>query len=390
VGCEIPAQDIYAGFCYDDCPAGYKPEGGQCYRDCPPGFVDHGMACEPPSVLRKPVRAFMTPCSDGQIDVNGDCYEPQVATWYNKVAGCGCVRKKLADRLQCPEGYELYNNSCVTKCPEGFADYRNASGKVASLYCYQECPLKRSSNSVRWTFVGGLCVKEHIDRARHDIIGRDASGNSVYRVALKSPNGAATILSKRAMTQGANSRYRLGFDILNPLGDIGKALNPATYVNSFLDSLFEPAKKILLLAALVFGAFFGLPSLFKLISSVFGAVGGIAKGVGAAGEGALTGVGAATKGIGTGVGSVASGTGALVKSVETGVGRVAEGAGSALGGLGDLVGAAEQSAASRARAGAIKRVADANSSASDRQLESAQAIQEFLRNNPDAARFFGR
>jgi len=322
--------------------------------------------------------------------VNGDCYEPQVSTWYNKVSGCGCIRKRLVDRLQCPDGYELYNNSCVTKCPEGYSDLRNASGAIASLYCYQECPLETSSNKDRWTFVGGLCVKEHINRARHDIIGRDSSGNNVYRVTLKSPNGAATILSKRAMTQGANSRYRLGIDIFGGLGDIGKALNPATYINSFLDSLFEPMKKFLLLAAMAFGAFYGLPSLFKLLSSLFGAVGGIAKGVGAAGEGALAGVGAATKGIGTGVGSVATGTGALVKSVETGVGRVAEGAGSALGGLGDLVGAAEKSAASRATAGAIQRIAEAKARASDRQIESAQAIQDFLRDNPSAAQFFGR
>lgn len=365
MGCEIPSHDIFSGFCYEDCPAGYSPDGGQCYRDCPDKFVDHGMACEPPSILRKPVKAFMTPCSEGQIDVNGDCYEPQVATWYNKVSGCGCIRRKLADRLQCPEGYELYNNSCVTKCPEGYVDVRNASGKIASLYCHEECPLDRGSNTNRWAFIGGLCVKEYIDRAKHDIIGRDASGNAVYRVALKQPNGAATILSKRAMTQGSNSRQRLGFDIMGGLKDFGNALNPATYINSFLDSLFEPAKKILLLAAMVFGAFYGLPSLFKLISSLFAAVGGVAKGVGAASEGALKGVGSAAKEIGTGVGTVVRGTTGLVEKVESGAGSAIEGLGKAAGGLGSLAGAAEEGAASRIRAASIERIAQAQRRAID-------------------------
>lgn len=347
--CEVPAQEVYSGFCYDACEAGWSPYSGQCLKDCPAKFVDHGQTCEPPSVLRKPVKAYMTPCAEGQVDVNGDCYEPQIATWHNNVTGCGCIRKKLVDRLQCPDGYELYNNSCVTKCPEGYQNTLTPEGRIGSLYCHAKCPYKEDATA-RWPFIGGLCVKEFKQRTRHELVHTDSLGEPVYRVRLSAPVSAMSVLAKRASSMGSLNRYETGgiFDGLIP-----DALNPAKAFDSVVDSFLEPLKKvgfILLGAVLLFTV--GIP----LLKGAGTLIGGVTKGLSSAAAGA-----------GAGIGSVAAGTGSLLKSAEETVGKVAKGAGG-------VIEAAEGVGASLLRNSAAKT--DQGTAARDLRARMASLAQE--------------
>ena len=331
--CQVSTQELVNGFCYDKCPPGYSSsDSGLCLQQCPPGFTDHGMACEPPTVLRSSLKPTIAPCLPTQIDKNGSCYEPQTYTYVTvngtlvpKVSGCGCIRKTLTDRLQCPTGYQIYNNDCVSPCPPGFQDITDASGSIASLYCAAQCPLKSTNGSQRWPFVAGLCVKDHKKRVPHTpgfLTSASTPTNLAFGL-VPMPGLPATMASYLANKPGGSSlqdRYRVGQTVQQSLGANPTAsplLMAASQLSSTWDSLFLDPWKLLLFVVIIGLLIFGGPDLFKGIAA---------------------GLSALAKGVGLGAGSVVEGTGGLVRGVEQGAGYVASGAGRVIRGVENVAG----------------------------------------------------
>jgi len=288
-----------------------------CLKNCPEGFTDHGTSCVAPSVLRKPINAPKEACPQGQIELNGDCFEPQTITWSNnepKALGCGCIRKKLQDRIQCPAGYVKIGAQCVTKCPAGFSDVKDASGSITSLYCRKDCPLKTNSRDERVPNIGGHCVKEFRSRTNHD---------KRNHPALNGPETMAKKLSLKVAGTSIAERYRSGFTVPQSLGssnagsssrDLGSSAGSCTSgVENFFTGSWLGWVLLILIGCLLF---YGGPEIFKavatLISFILQAFGFVVKGTSSLVSGVETGVGA----VATGAGSVVRGTANLLEKTE--------------------------------------------------------------------------
>lgn len=212
VSCVDPGQELSNGFCYEKCPNGYVGSGAVCLQNCPVGFVDHGAACEAPSVLRQTIKAFLQPCQPGQIDRNGDCFEPQTFTNGPQgpvQSGCGCIRRSRDQRLQCPQGYVKFNSACVSECPKGYHDINDDTGQISSLYCALQCPFKESSKQ-RWTLLGEMCVKPAQKRLRHKPAGLTQSGANQYGPYFGIPNSVLSSLARKPLGSSVNDRVRTG------------------------------------------------------------------------------------------------------------------------------------------------------------------------------------
>lgn len=278
-----PGQELSNGFCYDKCPTGFSPYGAMCLQNCPTGFIDQGMGCEPPTEIRSVIKATIQPCPQGQIDKNGDCFEPQnfVQTALGpKSIGCGCIRRLLKDRIQCPGGYEKYNNSCVSACNPGYKSVLDSAGNVSSLFCISECP-KNINSKVSWTFSAALCVKPTKKRLAHKatptIIFPD------YGV----PNTVLSTLSKKPLGSTTNERNRTGQSV-SATQDAKPNSNPL--FESWTSLLNQPILIIVLIGSVIF-LFYGGPAIFRGLGSLFGntasAVGNVASGVGTLAKGTL-------------------------------------------------------------------------------------------------------
>ena len=208
--CQIPSQELSNGFCYTKCQPGWTGYGSMCLQNCPPGFTDHGMACEAPSTLRTTVKSFIASCQPGQVDRNGDCFEPQ--TFSNgpqgpSIAGCGCIKKTLKQRIQCPTGYTYYNNGCVSVCPQGYKSILDETGAIASMYCTSDCPNQDNSKSL-WTSLGQNCVKPTKKRLEHSTNSVDQYGQRQSAPNYGIPNTTLSALSKRPLGSSLNDRVR--------------------------------------------------------------------------------------------------------------------------------------------------------------------------------------
>lgn len=312
-GCVVPSQELSDGFCFDRCPQGWSGRGALCLRDCPVGFADLGMGCQPASRPRRVVKSYLQPCNSGQSDVQGDCYEPQkinVVTVNGiqtpQVVGCGCIRKYLIDRVQCPEGYEVYNNSCVEKCGPGFTSVKDNTGTITSPYCISECPLKVNSKTDRWTFLGGVCVKESRSRVSYQETSTLPSTQLDTRIrALRMNLGLpVTMASELANLPNGSTlleRYRAGIGILKNVQQ-----NPDT--NSWLNffgnnwgSFLSNPSALIFGFVLIFGLFYILPALAPLFKGVASLLGSLFTGIGVAGKDVLETAGSVVQDVGTGV-----------------------------------------------------------------------------------------
>jgi hypothetical protein len=362
--CQIPTQEFLNGFCYDKCPAGYSPyNSGICLQNCPINFTDLGTACQPPSVLRTSAKTMISKCADNQVDRNGNCYEPQMVNTIllngvevPKVTGCGCIRKTFAQRIQCPSGFDIYNNECVSKCPTGFTGIKDINGNISSMYCIAECPLRIGTSNQRWKFVGGLCVKDFTRRLAHSSSGLSSTPGTFIETPVDGiPNTMVSYLAGRPLGSSLNDRNRVGQSINESLGATQPFSNPfaSSIGDSWLSLIFDPAK--LAYALIIFGVIiFGGPTLFPLLA---GGIGALFKGIG-------LGLGSTAEGAGSLAKSVESGTGKLVESVEVGTGKVAEAT------LGTVAAGIDASAAS-VRARNVAKPINAQRDAID-QLTTAQ------------------
>lgn len=288
MSCADPSQELSNGFCYDKCPNGYVGSGAVCLQNCPSNFIDHGAACEAPSVIRQTIKSFLEPCQPGQIDRNGDCFEPQTFTYGPQgpvQSGCGCIKRAREQRLQCPPGYIKYNNSCVSGCPTDYHDIIDPVTKqVSSLLCIMQCPFKDSSKQ-RWSLQGQMCVKPTLKRLRHRPGGVDSNGSNQYGPEFGVPNSVLSSLAKRPLGSSVNDRVRTGQSV--------GASNAAG--SSFLTEGWKQlASQPLLLVLIVFGGFtiyFIGPALFKglgkLLGSVAAGAGGLVESTSNVASGAL-------------------------------------------------------------------------------------------------------
>lgn len=314
----MPSQQLSNGFCYDKCPNGWDPSGSACLSKCPAGFTDHGTTCEPPSILRSTIKAYVEACPANQIEIGGNCFEPQTVSYavvngqqVPKVSGCGCIRRTLEQRIQCPQGYVKYNNACLPPCPAGYDDVKAPDGTVLSMYCLEKCPLNYGSKNDRWRFIGGQCVKEFRSRLPQ----RPGSTTSqttpsdpsfrILRAVFGTPETVLSNLSKKPLGSLQN-RYRAGQslykDLNNNTGGIQDFLP-----TSWIDLLENPQ------AIVIFG--------FAIVAIIY-ALPLIAKGVGGFVSFLLPSLGKAT-------GAVVEGAGGLVKGAEgvvQGAFNVAQGA----------------------------------------------------------------
>lgn len=341
--CEVPSQEYSNGFCYDRCKPGWSGVGSECLKNCPDGFIDHGSACEPPSSLRKPVKPYMSACPAGQVDRSGNCFEPQSVSFTSLngiqvpvVSGCNCIKRTLAERIQCPSGYSPFNNGCITNCPDGTVSFprptpTDSNPKPESMYCTALCPLKSNSKSDRWVYQGGMCVKEWYSRVplanRGDQVPLGAPPS--VTPTLGKPKTVASYLAKQPLGSSLNDRYRGAHSIGQDLGQTPLG-NPAQDAvgDSWWALIFDPSK--LLTALFLFGVvIFGGPYLFPLVAQ---GVGALTKGLGLLGESTAVGAGKVVEGAGAGAGKVIEGTGtaagALVSAtgtaladIETSVGK---------------------------------------------------------------------
>lgn len=317
--CDNPSQELSNGFCFDKCPNGWQAFGGMCLKSCPTGFVDHGTTCEPPSLLRKPINAYLSACPDGQIDQNGNCFEPQTTTYVTlngvqvpRVTGCNCIKRTNSQRLQCTSGFTPFNNGCISKCPSGYVDIRDSTGEISSMYCQELCPLKTNSKNVRWPHINGQCVKEYKSRTTQVNSSLSSTGvgkNSTPR--LGKPVTVASELAKRPLGSSLNDRYRAAQSIYRDLGS-SPATNPIQ--NAFGDSwssLFEDPSKLILFFIVVAVILFAGPSLLPLLGK---GVGYVLKGLGLL-------AGKVEGGVGTAAGALVGSAGTVVAGVTTAVGK---------------------------------------------------------------------
>lgn len=291
--CEIPSQEFKNGFCYDKCPEGYTGDNaGMCLENCPGTFKDFGTTCEPPSILRKTTKTYITPCQSNQIDRNGNCFEPQTVTTVTingqqvpKIVGCGCNRKTFTERISCPSGFVVYNNECVSECPQGYVDIRDADNNISSIYCMAPCPLRRTNGNTRWPYIGGQCVKDYISRTSH----RALMSTEIPIDGL--PSTMASFLASKGSS--LNSRYRYGQSISDSLG-ANPSTNPfASLVGTSWEELIGAPDEIIALVVIIVVLIYVGPTLFPLLAK---------------------GVGYLFAGIGIGVGSVTSGVGKVAGS----------------------------------------------------------------------------
>jgi hypothetical protein len=264
--CEKPGQELSNGFCYDACPANYTGIGGLCYRNCPTNYTDHGQACEPSSVLRAPVNSFTSPCQEGQIDQNGNCFEPRVYSFYNKVSGCGCIRKYKKDRVQCPQGYVQYNTQCLPECPKGYKDVKDPNGTIVSMYCLEDCPLKDNSKNERWTKIGNLCVKEVLSRTKHKLASTSFNGSLKSIPTFGIPKTMVSYLSSQASGSNMLGRNRVGQSVGAGQSSWSKAISDST---NWLSLLSDPLSLLIIVGGLFIVIFAG-PKLFPLLGSALG------------------------------------------------------------------------------------------------------------------------
>lgn len=253
------------------------------------------MSCEPPTILRQTIKSYTSPCPAGQIDRNGSCFEPQTFSYGAQgpiAVGCGCVRKTLAQRVQCPSGYEKYNNGCVSKCPAGFTSILDSEGQIASMYCTQACP-KVDNSSVPWQSLGQLCVKPLRKRLQHLSYSLGPEGQQlVPNYGL--PNSVLNTLSHKPLGSSVNDRVRTGQSV----GASNSALPGSSFLKESWSQLFSQPIILLSIIGLVFILRYLGPPLFRglgsLLKSVATSAGTLVEGAADLGKGALE-VGAATE-----------------------------------------------------------------------------------------------
>jgi len=309
--CDKQGQEVADAFCYDVCPHGYTGYGATCLKNCPKGFQDNGQTCEAPSILRKPIKSYISPCAPNQIDQNGNCYEPFQYSWYNKVTGCGCIRTYLKDRIHCPNGYVVYNSACVEACPPGTTEIRDSEGNLTSLFCYGQCPLKTNSKSERWTSLSGQCVKEYIPRLIQQTKGVSTAAQGIQYPVLGKPLTFLSYVSKRPYGSNQADRNRKGFTVPQSVASnpsdaaVGQALSDA---NTWLGLLSDPLSLLLVIGGIVFLVFAGpylFPALGQGLGLIFKGLGFATEGAGKLVESGLE-VGAATLNVASGAINVAA------------------------------------------------------------------------------------
>ena len=264
MSCAISTHEYSNGFCFEKCQSGWTGKGSMCLQNCPDGFVDHGSACEAPSVIRQVAKAYLQPCTAGQIDRNGDCFEPK--TFINdiqgpKSVGCGCVKKALKDRIQCPSGFLVYNNSCVSECPQGFKGIFDSLGNLTSMFCTEECPMSSNSKS-RWTSAAQLCVKPVKKRLSQTNKSYSNDGRQSF-ASYEVPVTTLSILAKTPLGSSLNDRVRTAQTVgqSNAVGN-----------NFFTESWKTLLNQPLLIIGIILGIFiFGYigPTVFRSLSKLF-------------------------------------------------------------------------------------------------------------------------
>jgi hypothetical protein len=199
----------------------------------------------------------------------------------------------------------VYNNTCITDCPNGYKSITNSNGEIISMYCMAECPLVEGSKTIRWPFIGGLCVKEFKTRTAH--IETSTTNDSTIRQIrplLGIPQTPASVLANKPLGSSLPERYRAGQSIQNNIAS-SPSTNPLNNIvgGSWL-ALIESPADIIFFVGILIALIFLAPKLFPLLGS---GLGSLFKGIGAAG-GAVIGatgetVAAVEKGIGTTVGA---------------------------------------------------------------------------------------
>jgi len=324
----------------------------------------------------------LSPCTGTQIDRNGNCYEPETVVFATvngqsvpKISGCGCIKKTLAQRIQCPSGYIEFNNGCVTACPQGYNDIKDAQGNVSSLYCLAACPLKTNgtrsgSKGERWSLISNQCVKNYYKRVAHKNNTSVSLGSVTTRSTpvLGIPMTMASYLASKPMGSSINERIRSGQSIPQSVGkSLGSGLSSDPFENALGDSwlslIFSPSK--LLWALLLFGVvIFGGPYLFPLLAQGFGL---LFKGLGAGAGSTAVGLGKVTEGTGSATGSLIAATGQVTADIEKAVGK--------------NVAAAVTTTASKLEARNVARPIESERTAIE-QLTTAQDALNFSRSVP--------
>lgn len=302
----MPSQQLSNGFCYDKCPNGWDPSGSACLSKCPAGFTDHGTTCEPPSLLRATIKAYVEPCPVNQIEIGGNCFEPQTVSYavvngvqVPKVSGCGCIRRTLPQRIQCPQGYVKYNNACLPPCPTGYEDVKAADGTILSMYCLEKCPLNYGSKNDRWNFIGGQCVKEFRSRlpqragSTTSLTTPSDPSFRILRGVFGTPESVLSNLSKKPLGASLQNRYRAGQTLYKDLSNNTGGLQ-GFLPSSWIDLLENPEQIAIfgfIIVALIYAApaiFSGIGGLIKfLLPAVGKATGAVVEGAGGVVRGAF-------------------------------------------------------------------------------------------------------
>ena len=184
--------------------------------------MDHGTSCSPPTIQRTAAAPFIQPCPSNQIDRNGNCFEPQqvITAIVNgqsiaKTIGCGCIRQTAAERIQCPAGYVIFNNSCVSVCPVGYEDIRDDAGNISSIFCQENCPTVPNSKT-RWKQIGNVCVKNFFSR-----VTKDSSGPNSGNPRLGHQTTQITYLASRPFGSTLNDRVGAGKSVASSIQSWG-------------------------------------------------------------------------------------------------------------------------------------------------------------------------
>lgn len=287
MSCADPSQELSNGFCYTRCPNGYSGSGAVCLQNCPTNFVDHGAVCEAPSFLRQTIKAFLMACQQGQIDRNGDCFEPQTFSLGPQGAvqsGCGCIKRSREQRLQCPNGYVKFNNSCVSECPRGYRDILDPlTGKINSLYCTMDCPMQDNSKLL-WATSGQMCIKPSIKRLRHKIAGVDQIGNYQTGPEFGAPSSVLSTLASKPLGSSVNDRVRTG----QTVGQSNAVSN--SLLNEGWKQLGSSPIQIAIIVGIIVLAIIGRPlfnGIFSFFSSVAKSAGNVVEGASSVTKSAL-------------------------------------------------------------------------------------------------------
>jgi hypothetical protein len=302
MSCVIPNQELSNGYCYTKCIQNFSGYGAKCSQNCPTDFIDHGTLCEPPSILRRTTKPFISPCTPAQIERNGNCFEPQVTVFdvvngmpSPKVTGCGCIRTTFQQRIKCPSGQQVYNTSCLLPCPTGYSAITDKNGVVSSMYCQKECPFSDLTKGIRWISIGNQCVKEAYSRLNTQQL----------------PITTLSFLASQHQGSSLNSRNPAA---ARPYGSQSSGLGSA--FNSWAPAQWEQDILFLtMIAAVLVFLFYAGPTLLPSLGS---ALGSLLKGVFGAAGSVVSGVGSAASKVIDATGELAAdlekGTGALTKS----------------------------------------------------------------------------